>query len=112
MEKTNNDWHTGNSQRMLCSLSLTFMERLGNLGPDLSSAVYSWLTLNGLCKILDSLFVSSTKESQRHHMDVVDIKFYLKVLGGILFTAKCLIELLLYIVAPQRINQFNIKNVN
>lgn len=111
MKKTNNDWHTGNSQRMLCSLSLTFMERLGNLGPDLSSAVYSWLTLNGLCKILDSLFVSSTKESQRHHMDVVDIKFYLKVLGGIIFTAKCLIELL-YIVAPQRTNQFNIKNVN
>ena len=75
MEKTNNDWHIGNIQRMLCLLSLTFMERLGNLGPDPSSAIYSWLTLNGLCKILDSLFVSSTKESQQHHMDIVDIKF-------------------------------------
>ena len=68
MKKTNNDWHTGNSQRMLCSLSLTFMERLGNLGPDLSSAVYSWLTLNGLCKILDSLFVSSTQGLGEIHL--------------------------------------------
>ena len=45
-------------------------------------------------------------------MDVVDIKFYLNVLTGITFIAKCLVELLLYIVAPQRVNQFNVKNIN
>ena len=84
MEKNNNTWHIGNIQRMLCSISLTFMERLGNFGPDLSSAIYSWLTLNGLCKILDSLY-----HLQKNHNSTI---WMLWTLNSI---SMCLAELLL-----------------
>lgn len=53
MKDSNSAWQVGSIQKVLCQISLIFMCRLGNLRSNLGSAVYKWLTLSELCKILD-----------------------------------------------------------